>query len=147
VRASDMLAYLVQQAHKLGSSDIHVEPQRDHARIRFRVDGVLHKIAELPPDKYRILISAIASAANVSTSTEDAQQGHISNRVQMADESVVDVNLRIETVPGVNGMEVVMRLFNMNAEMYMLDRLGLSDKERTVVDDIIKKPSGLVMVV
>ncbi len=147
VRADDMLAYLVSQAHKLGSSDIHVEPQRDHARIRFRVDGVLHKVAELPPEKYRILISAIASAANVSTATDAAQQGHISHRVQMADESIVDVNLRIETVPGVNGMEIVMRLFNMNANMYTLDKLGLSPQERGVVDGIINKPSGLVMVV
>lgn len=147
VRAVDMLAYLVQQAHKLGASDIHIEPQTNHARLRFRVDGVLHKVAELQPDRYRILISAIASAANVSTSADEAQQGHITQRAQMADNSVVDVNLRVETVPGVNGMEIVMRLFNMNADMYTLDRLGLSADERSIVDGIISKPSGLVLVV
>lgn len=147
VRANDMLAYLVQQAHKLAASDIHIEQQREFARIRFRIDGVLHPIARLTPDKAHILMSAIASAGNVSTSADDAQQGHISQRVQMADGSPVDVNLRIETVPTVNGMDVVMRLFNMNQEMYALDKLALSAEERKVVDEIISKPSGLVMVV
>ncbi len=147
VKAGDMLAYLVQQAHKLNSSDIHVETQRDHVRIRFRIDGVLHPIARLSIDKYRILISAVASAGNISTSSPDAQQGHISQHIQMEDGNEVDINLRLESVPTVNGMDVVMRLFNMDASMYNLDRLKLSEHEREIVDDIIEKPSGLVMVV
>lgn len=147
VRADDILAYLVQQAHKLNASDIHLETQAQKVRVRFRIDGVLHPIAELSREKYRVLISAIASAANVSTSTNDAQQGHIAHKVQMSDGAAVDVNVRLETVPTINGMDVVMRLFNMNQEMYNLDRLGLSQSERVLVDDIIAKPSGLVLVV
>lgn len=147
VRADDMLAYLVSQAHKLNASDIHVENQREAVRIRLRIDGVLHPIARISQQKNRILLSAIASAANISTAAEDAQQGHISEKVSMADGSYVDVNLRIETVPTVNGMDVVMRLFNLKEDMYTLDKLGLSQKERKVVDDIIAKPSGLVLAV
>jgi type II secretory ATPase GspE/PulE/Tfp pilus assembly ATPase PilB-like protein len=147
VKADDMLAYLVSQAHRLNASDIHLETQRDHARIRLRIDGVLHPVANLPEDKYRVLISAIASAGNVSTASDEAQQGHISQKAAMADGTEVDVNVRLETVPTLNGMDVVMRLFNMNQDMYKLDRLGLSQQERQVVDDIIAKPSGLVMVV
>lgn len=147
VKADDMLAYLAQQAHRLNASDIHLETQRGHARIRFRIDGVLHRIAELSNDKYRILIAAIASAGNVSTAAQDAQQGHIAQQVQMANGENVDVNLRLETVPTINGIDVVMRLFNMNQSMYSLDRLGLSESERAVTDDIIAKPSGLVLAV
>lgn len=147
VRADDMLAYLVSQAHRLNTSDIHIETQTDFARIRFRIDGVLHPIARLGPDKYRILMSAIASAGNVSTAADEAQQGHIAQRVTMADGNVVDVNLRLETVPTVNGTDVVMRLFNMDQAMYTLDKLGLSPLERKNVDEIISKPSGLVMIV
>ncbi len=147
VRADDMLAYLVAQAHKLNSSDIHLETQVDDVRIRLRVDGVLHPIAHLSREKYRVLVSAIASAGNVSTGINEAQQGHIAQRVKMADGNDVDVNVRLETVPTINGMDIVMRLFNMDASMYTLDRLGLSDGERQVVDDIIAKPSGLVMIV
>ncbi|MGH7237113.1 MAG: GspE/PulE family protein, partial [Candidatus Saccharimonadales bacterium] len=147
VRADDMLAYLVSQAHKLNASDIHIESEVDYVRIRIRIDGVLHPIARLPYDKYRILISAIAAAGNVSTSASEAQQGHIAEKVTMADGSKVDINIRLETVPTINGMDVVMRLFNMRPEMYSLDKLGLSDEERKIVDEIIVKPSGLAMMV
>lgn len=147
VRADDMLAYLVQQAHKLAASDIHLENQRDYARIRFRIDGVLHPVAKIPHDRVRLLVSAVASAANVSTAADDAQQGHIAQRMRMADGSDVDINLRVETVPAINGMDIVMRLFNMRQDMYKLEKLGLSDKERAVVEDIIAKPSGLVLAV
>ena len=147
VRADDMLAYLVQQAHKLAASDIHLENLPDKVRIRFRVDGVLHPVAELTHEKYHVLISAIASAGNVSTAASEAQQGHIAEHVHMADGEDVDINLRLETVPAINGMDIVMRLFNMRQDMYVLDKLDLTPKERTIVEDIIKKPSGLVMAV
>lgn len=147
VRAADMLAYLVQQAHKLAASDIHLEIQREYVRVRFRIDGVLHPIARLSIEKYRVLVSAIASAGNVSTSSNEAQQGHIAQRLRMQDGTQVDINLRLETVPTINGMDIVMRLFNLDENMYSLDKLGLSADERKVVDDIIAKPSGLVLVV
>ncbi|PIZ62853.1 hypothetical protein COY17_01815 [Candidatus Saccharibacteria bacterium CG_4_10_14_0_2_um_filter_52_9] len=147
VRADDMLAYLVAQAHRLNASDIHIETAVSDVRIRLRIDGVLHPVARLQQDKYRILISAIASAGNVSTASKEAQQGHIAQKIKMADGNEVDVNVRLETVPTINGMDVVMRLFNMDQSMYTLDKLGLSEAERKVVDDIIAKPTGLVMVV
>jgi len=147
VRADDMLAYLVQQAHKLNASDIHLETQKEFVRIRFRIDGVLHPIAKLTLEKYHVLISAVASAGNVSTSATEAQQGHIAQHLKLADGSEVDINLRLETVPTISGMDVVMRLFNMDQTMYSLDKLGLSEQERAVVDGIISKPSGLVLAV
>ncbi|PID99273.1 hypothetical protein CSA80_00695 [Candidatus Saccharibacteria bacterium] len=147
VRADDMLAYLVGQAHALNASDIHLETQAEDVRIRFRIDGVLHPIARLQPDKHHILIGAIASAGNVSTSADYAQQGHIAQKVKMADGNEVDVNVRLETVPTIHGMDVVMRLFNMDRAMFQLDRLGLLPDQRSVVDDIIAKPSGLVLIV
>lgn len=147
VKADDMLAYLVTQAHNLNASDIHIETQREDVRIRFRIDGVLHTVANLAMDKYRVLVSAIASAGNISTAADEAQQGHIAQSVTMADGRGVDVNVRLETVPTINGMDIVMRLFNMDRSRYSLDLLGLSQSERAVVDGIISKPSGLVMVV
>ncbi len=147
VRADDMLAYLVTQAHRLNASDIHLENQVNQVRIRFRIDGILHPIAHVSLEKYRILMSAVASAGNVSTGAHEAQQGHIAQKVQMADGNTVDINVRLETVPTINGMDMVMRLFNMDASMYTLDKLGLSPSERAIVDDIIARPNGLVMIV
>jgi len=147
VRADDMLAYLVAQAHRLNSSDIHIETEDKDVRIRIRIDGVLHVIARISFEKYRVLLAAIASAGNISTGVNEAQQGHISQKIKMADETSVDVNLRLETVPTITGMDIVMRLFNMDENRYTLDRLGLAAKDRQVIDSIISKPTGLVMVV
>ncbi|HUC79047.1 MAG TPA: ATPase, T2SS/T4P/T4SS family, partial [Candidatus Saccharimonadales bacterium] len=129
------------------ASDIHVETQTTGVRIRFRIDGVLHPIAELSMDKYRVLLSAIAIGGNISTSSDQAQQGHISEKVKMADGGVVRINLRLETTPTINGMDAVMRLFNMRDDMFTLEKLGLSEDERKILDDIINKPTGLVLVV
>jgi type II secretory ATPase GspE/PulE/Tfp pilus assembly ATPase PilB-like protein len=147
VRADDMLAYLVQQAAKLKASDIHLENQEKAVRIRFRVDGVLHPVATVSHEKYRQLISAIAIVANVSTNADEAQAGHINKTYQMATGEQVTVNLRVETVNSIHGMDVVMRLFNLKMELLSLDKLGLSEKERLVVDDVIKHPTGMVLMV
>jgi type II secretory ATPase GspE/PulE/Tfp pilus assembly ATPase PilB-like protein len=147
VKADDMLAYIVQQAHRLNASDIHLESHESGARVRFRIDGVLHIIANLNLEKYRMLISAIASAGNVSTASTSAQQGHIAQKVTMADGSSVAVNVRLETVQTIYGMDVVMRLFNMDEKMFKLDQLGLSEEEKRVVESIIDRPNGLVLIV
>jgi len=147
VRPDDVLAYLVQQAYGLKASDIHLENQRDKVRVRFRVDGVLHPVATMSQEKYRHLVAALASAANVSTNATDAQTGHISRSYKMTTGENVTINLRVETVPTVYGMDAVMRLFNMRMEMFRLENLGLSQQELTVVQDVIKHPTGMVMIV
>jgi len=147
VLSDDVLAYLVKQAYRLNASDIHLENQKESVRVRFRVDGVLHPIAMISTDKYRQLISSIAQAANVSTGSPEPQSGHISKAYKMATGEDVTVNLRVETIPTVYGLDVVMRLFNLRLELLNLDSLGLSERERSVVDDIITHPTGMVLVV
>ncbi len=147
VRADDILAYLVKQGYRLKASDIHLENQKENVRIRFRVDGVLHPIATLSREKYHQLLSSIAIAANVSTGIDDAQTGHINKTYRLATGEDVTVNLRVETVPTVYGQDVVMRIFTLKMELLVLDNLGLSDREKAVVDDIIRHPTGMVLVV
>lgn len=147
VRADDMLAYIVQQAYRLKASDIHLETEETNVRIRFRVDGVLHPVAELSNDKYRQLLSSLAIAANVSTSSPDAQTGHINKTYTLADNSQVTVNLRVETVPTIYGMDMVLRLFNLKPELMQLASLGLRPDDKAIIDDIISHPNGLVLIV
>jgi len=147
VRPEDMLAYLVQQSFRLGSSDIHLESLLGGARIRLRVHGVLHAIAHLDKDRYRHLLSVLASAANISTSADDDQTGHINTNFKMATGEEVTVNLRVETVPAVNGIDAVLRLFNFRKDMLSLDRLGLEPYQDNVLRDIVNHPSGLVLIV
>lgn len=147
VRADDILAYLVQQAYRLKASDIHLENQKESVRIRFRVDGVLHPIATLTREKYHTLLSSIAIAANVSTGIDEAQTGHINKSYKLATGEDVTVNLRVETVPTAYGQDAVMRVFTLKLELLRLDNLGLNERERVVVDDIIRHPTGMVLVV
>lgn len=147
VRADDLLAFIVRQAYKLQASDIHLETEESDVRIRFRVDGVLHPVAVLTLEKYRQLISSLAIAANISTSSPDAQTGHINKTYQMADGTSVTVNLRVESVPTVYGMDAVLRLFNMKPELMNIENLGLGDSDRAIIEDIITHPNGLVLIV
>jgi type IV pilus assembly protein PilB len=147
IRSDDILAYLVKQAYLLKASDIHLENQSDGVRARFRVDGVLHTIAMLDSGKYHQLVSSIAAAANISTDAPEAQTGHINRTYRMATGEDITVNLRVETVPTAYGQDAVMRLFTLRLELLNLDKLGLSERERAVVDDVIRHPTGLVLVV
>lgn len=147
VRADDILAYLVQQGYRLKASDIHLENQKESVRIRFRVDGVLHPIAILTREKYHQLLSSIAIAADVSTGVDEAQTGHINKTYRLATGEDVTVNLRVETVPTAYGQDVVMRIFTLKLELLKLENLGLNEREKAVVDDIIRHPTGMVLVV
>lgn len=147
VRPDDMLAYLVQQAYRLNASDIHLECQKENVRVRFRVHGVLHPVAYISHEKYRHFSASLASAADVYALSNEPQNGHISHTYKMATGEDVTVNLRVETVPTVYGMDAVMRLFNMKLELLKLDNLGLSQKEASVVDEVIQHPTGMVLIV
>lgn len=164
VRPDDILNYLILQADKLGASDIHLEHQRDFVRVRFRIDGMLHPIAILSPDKYRILFASIASAANLSTAAQEAQSGHIVRKIgelrrsfqliggkrpetDFGEADDHTLNMRIETVPTSYGQDAVIRLFNFRADMLNLDVLGLDQSEMAQFKEIISHPHGMVMVV
>ncbi len=147
VRPDDTLAYLVQQAYQLKASDIHLECQKENIRIRFRLDGVLHPVAYLSNEKYRHLSTSLASAANISTDSAEPQTGHVNETFKLATGEEVTVNLRVETVPTAFGMDAVMRLFNMNLNLFKLENLGLSADEAKVVEEIIQHPTGMVLVV
>lgn len=147
VLADDILAYLVKQTYQLKGSDIHLECQKEAVRVRLRVDGVLHPVAALTYSKYKQLLSSIAVAANISTGSYEPQTGHINQTYKMASGEEVNVNLRVEAIPTAYGLDVVMRLFNFNMSLLKLDNLGLNERERHVVDNIISHPTGLLLTV
>lgn len=145
VLSDDLLDYLIEQADRLNASDIHLETQKNGVRIRFRVDGALHAIAVLTHDKYRILQASIASRANISTAERHPQSGHI--QYSFADNPGRSLNMRIETVPTSYGQDAVIRLFNFDESLLNIDRLGLDDGRRRLLDQIVAHPHGMVMVV
>lgn len=147
VRPDDILNYLIQQADRLNASDIHIENQRNDVRIRLRVDGALHAVATISHDKYHVLQAAIATRANISTASNDAQTGHMQHDFTAADGSSRILNMRIETVPTVYGQDAVVRLFNFDDSMLHIEKLNLNDDQRRELDEVIAHPHGMVLVV
>ena len=148
VKTDDILDYLVDQADFLGASDIHIENQRENVRIRFRVDGALHPVATLTHEKYRILKASLASRANISTAANDAQSGSMQRQIPGREGVEAHyLNMRIETVPTVYGQDVVIRLFNFDEDLLNLDNIGVNERERNEINEIISHPRGLVLMV
>ena len=146
VGSDQVLDYLIDQADKLGASDIHVENQRNFIRIRMRVDGALHPVAEITKDKYRILMGAIGSRANISSAAKTSQSGHIQKDITR-DGSTHLLNIRIETVPSMYGQDAVMRLFNFDESMLNLELLGIPKREMAELHEITRHPRGMMLMV
>jgi len=146
VGSDEVFDYLVDQADKLGASDIHIENQRNGIRIRLRIDGALHPVAELDSDRYRMILGSLASRANISTAATEPQSGHIQKEISV-DGVTHLLNMRIETVPTMYGQDAVIRLFNYDESMLSLDRLGIPASERAEIDEIISHPRGMVLMV
>lgn len=146
VGTNDVFNYLVDQADKLGASDIHIENQRESIRVRMRVDGALHTVADLSKDRYRVIMATLASRANISTAATDPQSGHMQQEIHRDGASHL-LNLRVEAVPTMYGQDVVLRLFNFDTSMLNLDLLSITPAERAQIDEVISHPRGMVLLV
>ena len=138
--------FLIDQADKLGASDIHIENMRDTIRIRMRVDGLLHPVANIDKDKYRIFMGELSSRANVSTASNQPQSGHMQKEIHQDGASHL-LNIRVETIPTMYGQDAVLRLFNFDESLLNLDLLGLSEEELGEINEVISHPRGLVLMV
>ena len=146
VSSERVFDFLIDQADKLGASDIHIENMRDLIRVRMRVDGLLHPVANIDRDKYRILMGELSSRANVSTASNKPQSGHMQKEITR-DGATHLLNIRVETIPTMYGQDAVMRLFNFDESLLNLGLLGLSRDERAEIDEVISHPRGLVLMV
>ena len=146
VSSEALFDFIIDQADRLGASDIHVENERNNIRIRMRVDGALHAVAHLDRDKYRIIMGELASRAGVSSASNESQSGHMQREVTR-DGATHLLNLRVETVPTLYGQDAVLRLFNFDESLLKLDLLGIHERERREIDEIIHHPRGLVLMV
>ena len=146
VGSDEVFDYLIDQADKLGASDIHIENERTHIRIRMRIDGALHPVADLDTDRYRIILGALASRANISTAATEPQSGHMQKEITR-DGATHLLNLRVETIPTMYGQDSVLRLFNFDESMLNLDLLGIGPDERKEIDEVISHPRGMVLMV
>lgn len=146
VSTDRLFDYLLTQADKLGASDIHIENERRSIRIRMRIDGALHPVAMLERDRYRTIIGELASRSGISTAAAVPQSGHIQKEIRVGEDTHL-LNLRVETVPTMHGQDAVMRLFNFNESLLNLDLLGIPERQRQEIDEVISHPRGMVLMV
>lgn len=146
VSTDKVFDFLIDQADRLGASDIHIENLRNEIRIRMRVDGILHPVANIDRDRYRIFMGELSARANLSTASVKPQSGHMQKDIFVNGASHL-LNIRVEMVPTMYGQDAVLRLFNFDETLLNLDLLGLSTDELDLIRDVISHPRGLVLMV
>jgi type IV pilus assembly protein PilB len=133
--------YIISKAYQKGASDIHIEPEDDKIRVRFRIDGVLKKEMTAPKSSHRALVSRIKIIANLDITEHRVPQD---GRIKMIFKGE-KLDMRVSTLPTIKGEKIVIRLLAQNTNLLDLDNLGLSDYNRKKIGQLIKKPNGVLL--
>lgn len=124
------------------SSDIHLEPQEDDMRVRYRVDGVLQDIMRVPRHIEASVISRIKILAGMDITEKRApQDGHMNIR-----KSSKEYDLRISTFPTVNGEKAVMRILSKDTMLLRLEELGIPASDLDSLKELTSRPFGMILV-
>jgi type IV pilus assembly protein PilB len=133
---------IIEQAVREEASDIHIEPFEQSTKVRFRVDGALFDSADFSKNLHPAVVSRIKIMANMDIAEKRRpQDGRI---LIKTDERRVD--LRVSTLPTINGEKAAIRVLDPAAAKVGLELLGLEDDEKRLIDDIVAVPYGLALV-
>ncbi len=124
------------------SSDIHIEPLEHTVRVRYRVDGVLRQIVEYPTNIHPAVVSRIKIMSNLKI---DEQRIPQDGRSSVSTRDGREMDLRISTLPTVNGEKVVMRIQDKSRKIPNLDELGLEGNSLRFISESIKQPNGIIL--
>ncbi len=139
---AQLMDEILLRAAKAGASDIHIEPTDTELTIRFRVDGVLHRVVSLPMSYHPGIVSVIKSKAGMDMfERASPQDGRLA--LQFADRSF---DVRVSSLPLLNGEKVVMRLLGKTSMMIDLDNLGFSRRNLALFRTLLKLPNGVILV-
>ena len=132
---------IISQAVREGASDIHLSPQLKNVQVRFRIDGRLHEVPAPPKPMFLPIISRIKILANMDIATSRIpQDGRFTVKMENK-----EINVRVSSIPTIYGENLVLRLLDMGAGVYSLDRLGMSKDDKDKIDSIINKPYGMIL--
>lgn len=133
---------ILEQAVKEGASDVHIEPFEKSTRVRYRVDGLLFDALDFPRNLHPPVSSRLKIMANMDISEKrKPQDGRILLRI--ADRRI---DLRISSLPTIYGEKIVARILDQQNAMVGLEKLGFSPEERSLINDIITAPHGIILV-
>ncbi len=133
---------MIMEAAKSHTSDIHIEPEPDTVRVRYRIDGVLHEEHILPKKLQNAVTSRIKILANMDISeNRRPQDGKIRLRLESR-----DLDIRVSTFPTVYGENVVMRLLDKSSILVSLKELGFSQNNLDEFEKLAHRPDGIILV-
>ena len=134
---------IIFQAAEDGASDIHFEPQEDALAVRLRIDGVLHEVQRIPKRMMPGVTTRLKVLAKLDIAERrKPQDGRISLNAAAAGRML---DVRVATLPTVEGEAVVMRLLDKSKKAPTLTELGLSDAMRAKMEEIIRRPTGAIL--
>ena len=135
--------WLWQYAFDQRASDIHLEPRREQGAIRFRIDGVLHRVYQMPMGVHNAMTARIKLLGRMDViEKRRPQDGRIKTRNQQGEE----VEMRISTLPTAFGEKMVMRIFDPDTTLKDLDGLGFSQHDAQRWETLVKRPHGIILV-
>ena len=135
---TDFVDRLIQEANKLGSSDIHIEIYGDKARIRIRIDGNLIQRFAIALEDYPELVNKIKIRSNLDISEKRLPQD---GRIEYD-----DFDIRVSILPTLHGEKIVMRILGHDASSISLEKVGFSPDEKQHYLEGIKKPNGIILI-
>ena len=135
--------WLLQYAYEQRASDIHLEPRRDMGRVRFRIDGVLHKVFELPPAVMTAVVSRIKVLGRMDLAERRRPQD---GRIKTRSPGGREVEMRLSTMPTAFGEKCVMRIFDPDSAFKSIEQLGFSPEEAAGWNELVARPHGIVLV-
>lgn len=133
---------IIMQAVKDRASDIHIEPEEDKVRIRYRIDGILHEVQDMAKHLQNVLASRIKVMAKMDIAeTRNPQDG----RIQLKMESK-SLDLRVSSFPTVHGENIVLRILDKSSLLLGLKDLGFLESDLKEFNKVILRPNGIILV-
>ena len=141
VPTSQLFEIILASATQMDASDIHIEPTKDSTHLRFRIDGVLQDVVDLPIASLKSLISRIKILSDLKLNiTESSQDGRFSFKA-----GTISYDTRVSILPTAYGESAVLRLLPQEGKFISLDQLGLVGQNAKIINSIIKQPNGLIL--
>jgi general secretion pathway protein E len=135
--------WLWQYAFDQRASDIHLEPRRERSVIRFRIDGVMHTVYQLPPGVMSAMVARVKLLGRMDViERRRPLDGRIKTRNPAGDE----VEMRLATIPTAFGEKMVMRIFDPDTTVKTLDNLGFGSHDGKRWEALVAKPHGIILV-
>ncbi|MDQ6629271.1 MAG: Flp pilus assembly complex ATPase component TadA, partial [Pseudomonadota bacterium] len=135
--------WLWQYAFDQRASDIHLEPRRERSVIRFRIDGVMHTVYQLPPGVMSAMVARVKLLGRMDVVE---RRRPLDGRIKVRNPAGDEVEMRLSTLPTAFGEKMVMRIFDPDTTVKTLESLGFGNHDGRRWEELVAKPHGIILV-